>query len=284
MPKPVFTIRACAAAALLLVAACASKPKPVPPSVPAASPAGNAGRPLGLDPSLTGPERVWHLRAALNVAALGCTSKTGGAIVTRYNAMLKDRKSLLASAYQAEVTEFRRDHGDNWQPEFDRYMTALYNRFARPQAQENFCIAADSIAAEAVAVPSADFEAFATTSLVRIEQAFIAPPPVPPAPVAIAALERRTAPTATPSAAPIPTSGWRIQLGAYTGQPAATAAWDTIKSRQPGLAAYTPRYEPVPNRPGLIRVQIGGAGDKNSALTLCALASAGGFDCIAIRP
>ena len=97
-----------------------------------------------------------------------------------------------------------------------------------------------------------------------------AAPPAPAAPVALAA-----APT------PAPTAPWRIQIGAFTGRAAAEAAWAKAQAKVPSLARYAPYYEPVPGKP-LVRVQVGAASDRASALGLCASAAAGGFDCIPV--
>lgn len=256
----------------LLVAACSAKPPPPPPPRPAASTP--VDWPAPLPATLTGPERIWHLRAALNVAALGCPARTGNAIIRNYNDLLKSRKTLLAGAYRAEVAVFRDTKGDDWQAAFDRYMTRLYNRYAWPPAQSRFCTTADSVAAEALEVSPADFETFAASALARIEQAMAYAPPVETG----TRIEPLLASPETPVRNP-----WRIQLGAFTGQPAADAAWLRISARLPGLAIYTPHFEAVPGRPGLVRLQIGTATDREVALTMCALAAAGGFDCMPVR-
>lgn len=270
-------LRAAPLAFILLLGGCSTKPlapAPPPPRPAAAIP---ADWPAPLPATLTGPERIWHLRAALNVAALACPTKTGNAIIGNYNALLKSRKSLLAGAYKAEVAVFRDTGGSDWQAAFDRYMTKLYNRYAWPPAQSGFCTTADNVAAEALKVSPGDFEAFATTALARIEQALAYTPPVE----TIARIGTAPLPVAAATAIGNP---WRIQLGAFTGQPAADAAWLQIKARLPGLAGYTPHFEAVSGKPGLVRLQIGNATDRGSALTLCALAAAGGFDCIPVRP
>ncbi len=252
------------------VTGCASR-QPAAPVVttPAATP---QSAPSGSVAGLTPGQRVWHLRAALNVAALGCPSRTGGAIVDRYNRLLRDRKAEFADAYRAEVAVFRGRHGDAWQAPFDRGMTSLYNGFAAPDGQAAFCDVADAIAAEALA--TRDLTAMAGPALLRIEAAFAAPPPVAVTAVVPPVRAKLVAATGV---------GWRIQLGAFTGAAAAAAAGDRIRTRQPSRAGYAPHYEPVPARPELTRLQIGNADDRGSALTLCALAAAGGFDCIAVR-
>ncbi len=251
----------------LILAACATNPA-TPPPPPRPAPATPADWPAPLPASLTGPERIWHLRAALNVAALSCPSKTGPAIVRNYNDLLKSRKSLLAAAYQAEIRQFQQAGGPDWQASFDRYMTKLYNRYAWPPAQPRFCTTADTIATQALQTPAYDFEPFANNALARIEQALAYTAPTESAARVVVAPMQSTTP-------------WRIQLGAYTGQPA--AAWAQIQYRLPGLATYIPHFEPVPTKPGLVRLQIGNATNRGSALTLCALAAAGGFDCIPVR-
>ena len=260
------------------LAACATRSAPPPTPRPAliVTRAVPVDWPGPLPATLTGPERIWHLRAALNVAALSCPTKTGPAIVSNYNDFLKAKKPLLAAAYNAEIRQFQQFGAANWQPAFDRYMTKLYNRYAWPPVQARFCATANTIAPQALQTANQDFEAFATDALARIEQAMAFTPPTtsPVYPAATQALALATT-DLTP---------WRIQLGAFTGQPAATAAWAQIKSRLPGLSAYVPHFEPVPGKPELVRLQIGNATDRSSALTLCALAAAGGFDCIPVRP
>lgn len=76
-------------------------------------------------------------------------------------------------------------------------------------------------------------------------------------------------------------AAWRIQIGAFTGKDAAKAAWGRAQARVPSLAVYRAHYQKVPDSP-LVRVQVGKAGDRASALRLCAAAAAGGFDCFPV--
>jgi cell division septation protein DedD len=84
-----------------------------------------------------------------------------------------------------------------------------------------------------------------------------------------------------PAAEPI-TAGWRIQLGAFTGKPAAEAAWADVKGRSAQLGALTPYFEPVPGKP-LVRLQVKGVESRDQAIQLCAHAAAAGFDCMPIK-
>lgn len=82
---------------------------------------------------------VWHLRVALNVAALGCRGPEGQAITAGYNAMLTRDKAALARANAATIM------GAGGQAAYDEAMTQLYNYFAQPSAKAAFCTAAANV-------------------------------------------------------------------------------------------------------------------------------------------
>jgi len=257
--------------AMLLAGGCAhrhrvqeTKPAPAPPATTISTPAPPETINSGLGPE----ESLWHVRAALNVAALLCGRHPGGpALVQRYNALLTDDKATLATAYASET----RRYGSGDPAALDRHMTQLYNFFARPQATPAFCAAAVDVSQQAAATPAAQLTRFAPPALARLQSAILSPAPPP----RIAIESRKPATTESAS------GEWRIQLGAFTGRPAAIAAWTRIRARLPALAAYEPRYEPVPASP-LVRLQIGAARDREGALRLCAAAATGGFDCMAV--
>ena len=269
--------RTTAAVAAALLAGCGHRqpvtPPPIvvpeapPPAVPVAPP------PPTINTGVGAEEALWHLRAALNVAALGCGQGPAGAgIVARYNALLTERKAALATAYGAETARYGTERGA-----LDRHMTQLYNFFADPVAQRGFCTVAAQVADEVATVPADALPDFAAVALARLEQPIVAPRVTvaaarvaPPPTAALAAV------TAMPTASP-----WRIQIGAFTGQAAAERAWTRATARVPSLAGYTPVYQPVPGKP-LIRVQVGAADDRAGAIRLCAAAAAGGFDCMPV--
>jgi hypothetical protein len=123
-----------------------------------------------------------------------------------------------------------------------------------------------------------------------------APPSAPPAPQSVsrpidlsAPRPAKTAalpvgagkPTPTPSRPPAPFTGaggrWRVQLGAYNSQPAASIAWGKIAGRLGGLA---PRYE----RAGVfVRLRTGPL-DRAGAERVCAIAKSAGTACFRIAP
>jgi hypothetical protein len=119
-------------------------------------------------------QTMWHVRAALNVAAIGCRSDADAVLVPAYNTLLKDQKAALASADAAVKADFHKRLGSGWQTAHDAYMTQLYNFFAQPAAKARFCAAADSVAPQAAAVPAGGFETFAQTALPQLEAPFIA--------------------------------------------------------------------------------------------------------------
>jgi hypothetical protein len=257
--------------AMLLASGCAHHHRRVPgaqPAPPVATAPPSPAQPETINSGLGPEESLWHVRAALNVAALLCGHQPGGTtLVRRYNALLTNDKATLATAYASET----RRYGPGDPAALDRHMTQLYNFFARPQATPAFCAAAMDVSQQAAATPPAQLTAFAPPALARLQSAILNPAPAP----------RLAVESRGPALAESASGEWRIQLGAFTGHPAAVAAWAKVRARLPALAAYQPRYEPVPGSP-LVRLQIGAARDRDGALRLCAAAATGGFDCMAV--
>ena len=169
--------------AAAILAGCAGKPAeiavapaPLPAPVAASMPVPPAGAaktltiPVRLaDGSFATPNRalspaatLWHLRAALNVAALGCGD---AALPTTYNAFLARHRSALAAAHR----EMQAQNAD-----FDTAMTRLYNYFALPPATPGFCKAAIVVAGEAAIQPAADIAQFVPPALALIDAPFVA--------------------------------------------------------------------------------------------------------------
>ena len=256
-------------ATLALLAACAKTPAP-PPARPAPAPPPAVLQPppgAEINRDLTQQEAVWHLRSALNVAALSCGSHAGDAMVTGYNRLLVAQKAELAKAFAAE----RDRYGDAGRA-LDGHMTKVYNYFAWPPGQQAFCMAAKDAVAELAAMEPATFAAAAPATLERLNVALATPG------VAQQAMAMRAAPMAALAKTP----EWRIQLGAFTGQAKAEAAWATISGHSPEIKALQPRFEPVPGRPELVRLQVDQHISRTDAVRLCALAAASGFDCFPV--
>lgn len=154
-----------------------TKPRRAPPPVPAPPPP--APPPVLLVPraainsGISAGETVWHLRAALNVAALNCRGTRAGAIAENYNRALTRHKAALASAYEAELARHKSTLPAAWQKESDRHMTQVYNFFAHPKGQARFCAAAEGEAATAAGLDPARLPAHAPGALARLEAPFL---------------------------------------------------------------------------------------------------------------
>jgi len=117
-------------------------------------------------------QTAWHVRAALNVAALGCRDAAERETVAAYNALLSRHKTALAAADGAVKAQYRSRFGAGWDSRHDRDMTRVYNFFAQPPAQTSFCRVARDVLAEAGRVRADQFAAFAVDALPRLEAPF----------------------------------------------------------------------------------------------------------------
>lgn len=132
--------------------------------------ADGAGGYLTPNRGLSGEETTWHLRVALNVAALGCR----GALVDGYNALLIAHKAALAATADAVTMRYKARFGQGWQAQHDDAMTRLYNFWALPPAQGAFCAAAQAVLAEVTTLAPDALPGFAITALPRIEAPLVA--------------------------------------------------------------------------------------------------------------
>lgn len=112
---------------------------------------------------------IWQLRSALNVAALACSRNSGVDIGPRYNAMLKQHRTLFTQSYMAEEQRYRASHGRSWQTVQDREATSLYNRYANHPNPRRYCAEADRISRDAERIDDADFARFAAAALPRLD-------------------------------------------------------------------------------------------------------------------
>jgi len=274
---------------LLLLAACSSNAPAPPPTAgaqrpPAEQPVGLSAIHQGLSPDQT----LWHLRSGLNVAALGCQTRSGPEIVKDYNRFLTLHRASLLKAHSVTLARYREEHGKAGQQLLDKHMTRLYNHFAWPPAQARFCPIAAQIVKDALAVPAGGLEAYAMVALPRIDQPVAASALVDRARSAgmgVASAARGVTSEVVPSSArPAAPSGWRIQLGAFESRKAAEGAWIKLRDRAPGLSGYQPVYVTSPGNSRLVRLQLDGAIDRADAVRLCAVTAGHGHDCILVKP
>lgn len=121
---------------------------------------------------LSREETVWHLRAALNVAALACRDREESQTIAAYGRMLADDAAPLAAADTAVKARYRARYGAGWADRHDRDMTRLYNFFAQPTAQAGFCTVAHHVLAEVSEVAPSQLAGFAAEALPRLEAPF----------------------------------------------------------------------------------------------------------------
>lgn len=267
-----------------------SKRAPMPP--PGSGPGltvpkpGLDGRYATINSGIAGGEALWHVRAAINVAALSCRNTPS--IAPGYNRFLADRKAQLTSAYAKEDGRLRPQGASA----LDQHATRIYNFFAQPAPQEAFCRAAANELTAISAVPGAQLEAQAGESVARLEAPFtdfyraynkylsdlaIWRAANPNAAFADSADGRFGLQGLMPD--PGPASGaWSVEIGSFATRAAAEAARDRASGRDPAFAALTPRYDSVDG--GQLRVRLGAETDRTAALALCAAAAANGYDCV----
>ncbi|NRD89102.1 hypothetical protein C8024_06035 [Sphingopyxis sp. BSNA05] len=182
------------AGGLALLAACQTPPPPPPPPpAPVVQPQYTPRAPtppfgashLSIVPALRadglretinrdlGPlETLWHVRAALNVAALSCTGPLYDRLVDDYNAFIKNNSASLRNANNAIIRKFQRDVGSGYKTEHDRHQTQLYNYWSFSPLRRPFCDQAVQISQRAIVTKSADLNLFAEQALPELEKPF----------------------------------------------------------------------------------------------------------------
>lgn len=199
-------------------------PAPPPPTMPAGGYPGmeiaakrDDGTYVTPNFQMTDAAAVWHLRGALNVAALACDG-AGGGVVDGYNAWLVAHRDGLDAYVKRYQHEWEQTGWGDWQAAYDNQQTRLYNFYSQPAIRVAFCAAARQEIAAVAPVADADLPAHARGALARLDKPFIdfftafdkwrdyyeprvTPPPVvatlPPA-QAVAALPAAESATTTP--------------------------------------------------------------------------------------
>jgi len=116
-------------------------------------------------PDATPAERraamVWHMRAALNVAALQCQFEPTLLTVSNYNAILDDHDVELKTAFDTISKYFLRVNKAKGvkagQAALDQFGTRTYSNFATVAAQYGFCQTTASIGRDALFTPRGQF-------------------------------------------------------------------------------------------------------------------------------
>lgn len=166
---------------LTLAAGCSTTPRTTAqphapaPQRPAQPERGSAREPVAaINRGLGTGETLWHLRSALNVAALSCRQKSENQIASNYNRILRLHRAALADAYAEEQTQYRQRYGNGWQGRQDRHLTSLYNYFANPVAMRPFCAAALDISRQMLTWTPAQVRDYARPALAQLERPLVA--------------------------------------------------------------------------------------------------------------
>jgi len=121
---------------------------------------------------MTDAAAVWHLRGALNVAALAC-DKAGGGVLDGYNAWIKAHSGALDSAVKTYLADWEQTGWWDWRQAYEANMTRLYNFYSNSTMRVAFCAAARVEMSRVATVADKDLPGFARASLVRLDQPFI---------------------------------------------------------------------------------------------------------------
>lgn len=118
---------------------------------------------------------VWHLRAALNVAALQCDFEPTLLTTTNYNSMINHHRTELASSFKTLGDYFKRVGGAvAGQKQFDQYGTRVYSSYSAVQAQIDFCQVAGKVGREAIFAPRGDLYKVAQNRIGELRAALVA--------------------------------------------------------------------------------------------------------------
>lgn len=178
------------ATAVSVLAACQAPPPPAPPPViivptPYAPttpfgasaltiipPFGPDGLRRTINRDLGPLETVWHVRAALNVAALSCTGPQYARLIGDYNAFLGNNEKYLRNVNDAVISKYRREQGADYRQVHDRHQTNLYNFWSFSPLRRPFCDQAVQISQRAIVTPEENMEAFGAQALAELEKPF----------------------------------------------------------------------------------------------------------------
>ena len=179
---PVVLLAGCAHRAATPVAVAPPLPQPAPvavampagasPNMPIPAPLADGSYPTPSQ-GLSAQGAVWHLRVALNVAALACRGPLGDAIATRYNALLNGRRAAFAGAQDAAFKELRANGAKDPQDAWDDAMTRLYNHYALAPARDGFCTAADRVLNALPSVGADGLASYAPSGLAELDRPFV---------------------------------------------------------------------------------------------------------------
>ncbi|EQB13280.1 hypothetical protein RLDS_16210 [Sphingobium lactosutens DS20] len=175
---------------LAVLAACSTPPPPPPPTPPPAVvptimpvPPENAaegmaiptkdedGKYLTANRGVTSNTALWHVRMALNVAALNC-DKYGATARNQYNQILAVHSQVLKAANAAVDRNYKYAFGNAAIGSREQLNTVVYNFFALPPVIKHFCPVAVTVGAKVLSTPSSQLLQMAPAWLDELEKPF----------------------------------------------------------------------------------------------------------------
>jgi hypothetical protein len=129
------------------------------------------GRFITPNRGMTGQQALWHVRMALNVAALGCRG-SNRAMATQYNAMLHIHVVPLKQANVAADAIYALKYGGDAVRTRETVNTTVYNFFSLPPAQMAFCQTALAVVTTINGKTPEALFAYAPEALDMLEQPF----------------------------------------------------------------------------------------------------------------
>ncbi len=115
---------------------------------------------------LTGHDAFWNLRIALNVAAIGCRHAGSLQLIADYNNIIARHGNLIRAAEGSVISR-------TGVSARDRKSTKMFNYFAQPPAQKQFCPVAGVIAQQMSGMTSAKAVEMAPAMLAEIDRPFV---------------------------------------------------------------------------------------------------------------
>jgi len=129
------------------------------------------GKYLTPNRKVTSNTALWHVRMALNVAALSCRSSADLARL-QYNRLLHVHGPILTQANEAVDRNYKVAYGAAGFGARERLNTTVYNFFSLPPVMKSFCPVAEAVGAKLLAMPSSALLDYAPTALAELEKPF----------------------------------------------------------------------------------------------------------------
>jgi hypothetical protein len=120
---------------------------------------------------VTANTALWHVRMALNVAALSCHGVNEPARL-QYNQILHVHQAVLREANAAVDRNYTAAYGSGGLQSRELLNTVVYNFFSLPPVTKSFCPVAIEVGAKILAMPSNQLLAYAPEALTALEKPF----------------------------------------------------------------------------------------------------------------